>query len=79
MKKRLRPIPKFADEAAERKFWESPKNNSTEHVDWRKAWTKMTVDKVKEIIQFQMRDDPGTVNDHGITLQRALCRPGESP
>lgn len=37
MKKRLKPIPKFANEAAERAFWESPGNDSTEHVDWSKA------------------------------------------
>ena len=37
MKKRLKPIPKFANEAAERAFWESPKNDSTEYVDWSKA------------------------------------------
>jgi len=37
MKKRLKPIPKFASEAAERAFWESPKNDSTEYVDWSKA------------------------------------------
>lgn len=37
MKKRLRPIPKFASEAAERAFWESPGNDSTEFVDWTKA------------------------------------------
>ncbi len=32
MKKHLKPIPKFASEAAERKFWET--HDSTEHVDW---------------------------------------------
>jgi predicted DNA binding CopG/RHH family protein len=37
MKKRLKPIPKFANEAAERAFWESPKNDSTEYVDWSNA------------------------------------------
>ena len=37
MSKRLKPIPKFANEAAERAFWESPKNDSTEYVDWSKA------------------------------------------
>ncbi len=35
MSKRLKPIPKFADEARERAFWE--KNDSTGYVDWRKA------------------------------------------
>jgi hypothetical protein len=37
MSKRLKPIPKFANEAAERAFWESPHNDSTEYVDWSKA------------------------------------------
>jgi len=37
MSKRLKPTPKFANEAEERAFWESPKNDSTEYVDWSKA------------------------------------------
>ncbi|MGA3334074.1 MAG: BrnA antitoxin family protein [Terracidiphilus sp.] len=37
MRKRLKPIPKFANEATERAFWESPGNDSTEYVDWSKA------------------------------------------
>ena len=41
MSKRLKPIPRFANEAAERAFWESPENDSTEYVDWSKA--KLTV------------------------------------
>jgi predicted DNA binding CopG/RHH family protein len=35
MNKRLKTIPKFANEAAERAFWE--KNDSTAYVDWKKA------------------------------------------
>ena len=35
MRKRLKPVPKFADEAAEMAFWE--KNDSTGYVDWKKA------------------------------------------
>ena len=35
MNKRLKPIPKFASEAAERAFWES--HDSTDYVDWSKA------------------------------------------
>ena len=41
MSKRLKPIPRFANEAAERAFWESPETDSTEYVDWSKA--KLTV------------------------------------
>jgi predicted DNA binding CopG/RHH family protein len=37
MSKRLKPIPKFANEEAERAFWESPGNDTTEYVDWSKA------------------------------------------
>lgn len=35
MNKKLKPIPRFRNEAAERKFWES--HDSTEYVDWSKA------------------------------------------
>jgi len=35
MNKRLKRVPKFANEAAERAFWE--KNDSTEYLDWKKA------------------------------------------
>jgi predicted DNA binding CopG/RHH family protein len=35
MNKRLKPIPNFANEAAERAFWES--HDSTDYVDWSKA------------------------------------------
>ena len=34
MSKRLKPIPKFANEAAERALWE--KNDSTAYLDWKK-------------------------------------------
>src|ERR1700682_3845875 len=37
MKKPLKPIPEFANETEESAFWESPKNDSTEYVDWSKA------------------------------------------
>ena len=35
MNKRLKSIPKFANEAAERTFWE--KNDSTNYLDWTQA------------------------------------------
>ena len=35
MSKRLKAIPKFTHEAAERAFWE--KSDSTDYVDWTKA------------------------------------------
>jgi len=34
-KRRLKPIPKFASEAEERKFWET--HDSTDYVDWSRA------------------------------------------
>jgi hypothetical protein len=33
MSKQFKPIPKFSSEAAERAFWESPKNDNTEYID----------------------------------------------
>ena len=35
MSKKLKPIPKFANEAEERKFWET--HDSTDYLDWSKA------------------------------------------
>jgi predicted DNA binding CopG/RHH family protein len=35
MNKRLKPVPKFASEAAERAFWE--KHDSMDYLDWKKA------------------------------------------
>jgi len=35
MRRRAEPIPTFASEAEERRFWES--HDSTDHVDWRQA------------------------------------------
>jgi predicted DNA binding CopG/RHH family protein len=35
MNKKLKPIPKFRDEAAERRFWET--HDSSNYVDWSKA------------------------------------------
>jgi predicted DNA binding CopG/RHH family protein len=35
MNKRLKSIPKFSDEAAERRFWET--HDSSDYVDWNKA------------------------------------------
>jgi len=35
MSKQLKPLPKFANEAEERSFWES--HDSSEYMDWSKA------------------------------------------
>ena len=37
MKKSPAAVPAFADEAAERAFWEAPDADSTRHVDWTRA------------------------------------------
>ena len=44
MKKQLKTIPKFANEAQERTFWEA--NDSTDHLDWSKA-NKVTLPNLK--------------------------------
>ena len=44
MKKQLKTIPKFANEAQERAFWEA--NDSTDHLDWSKA-NKVTLPNLK--------------------------------
>jgi predicted DNA binding CopG/RHH family protein len=35
MSKRLKSVPRFSSDAAERAFWET--NDSTQYVDWKKA------------------------------------------
>jgi hypothetical protein len=45
MNKRLKTIPKFASEAAERAFWE--KNDSTGYLDWKK--TQLSTFKLEAI------------------------------
>jgi predicted DNA binding CopG/RHH family protein len=35
MSRKLKPVPTFADEADERRFWET--HDSTDYVDWSKA------------------------------------------
>ena len=37
MSRRLKTIPKFKNEAAERAFWEAAGNDSTQYVDWGRA------------------------------------------
>jgi predicted DNA binding CopG/RHH family protein len=59
MNKPLKPIPEFASEAEERAFWESPKNDSTEYVDWSKA-KLATFPKLRpstETISLRMPED----------------------
>jgi predicted DNA binding CopG/RHH family protein len=67
----LKPIPKFASEAEERSFWESPKNDSTQYVDWSKA-KLATFPKLRpstETISLRMPEDVlNTIRDHARRL-----------
>jgi len=59
MSKRLKPIPKFANKAEERAFWESAGNDSTRYVDWSKA-KLATFPKLRpstETISLRMPED----------------------
>ncbi len=71
MGKPLKPIPKFADEAQERAFWESPKSDSADYVDWSKA-KLATFPKLKpstETISLRMPEDVlNTIRDHARRL-----------
>lgn len=71
MRKRLKPIPKFKDEAEERAFWESPESDSTEFVDWDKA-KLTTFPRLKpstETISIRMPEDVlNTIRDHARRL-----------
>lgn len=71
MHKPLKPIPEFANEAAERTFWESAKNDSTEYVDWSKA-KLVSFPKLKpstETISLRMPEDLlNTIRSHARKL-----------
>ncbi|MGA2050586.1 MAG: BrnA antitoxin family protein [Terracidiphilus sp.] len=71
MSKPSKPIPEFANEAEERTFWESPKNDSTEYVDWTKA-KLVTFSKLRpstETISLRMPEDVlNTIRNHARRL-----------
>ena len=71
MNKPLKTIPKFANEAEELAFWESPKNDSTEYVDWSKA-KLATFPKLRpstETISLRMPEDVlNTIRNHARRL-----------
>ena len=50
MNKQTKAIPKFANEAQERAYWES--HDSTEHLDWSKA-RKVTLPNLKPTISLE--------------------------
>ena len=68
---KLKPIPKFKTEAAERAFWESGKNDSTDYVDWSKA-KLATFPKLRpstETISLRMPEDVlNTIRNHARRL-----------
>jgi predicted DNA binding CopG/RHH family protein len=71
MSRPFKPIPKFASEAEERAFWESPKNDSTEYVDWSKA-KLVSFPKLRpstETISLRMPEDVlNTIRSHARKL-----------
>jgi predicted DNA binding CopG/RHH family protein len=71
MSKPSKPIPEFANEGEERAFWESPKNDSTEYVDWTKA-KLVTFSKLRpstETISLRMPEDVlNTIRNHARRL-----------
>jgi predicted DNA binding CopG/RHH family protein len=71
MSKPFKPIPEFASEAEERAFWESPKNDCTDYVDWSKARIA-TFPKLRpstETISLRMPEDVlNTIRNHARKL-----------
>ena len=65
MSKRLKTIPKFASEAAERAFWE--KSDSTAYLDWKKAQsTVLPNQRVETGVVAPARDTPLKRGKHGL-------------
>jgi predicted DNA binding CopG/RHH family protein len=71
MNKQFKPVPKFSSESEERAFWESPKNDSTEYVDWSNA-KLVTFPKLRpstETISLRMPEDVlNTIRNHARKL-----------
>jgi len=71
MTKPSKPIPEFSSEADERAFWESPKNDSTDYIDWTKA-KLTTFPKLRpstETISLRMPEDVlNTIRNHARKL-----------
>ncbi|MDO8769607.1 MAG: DUF1737 domain-containing protein [Burkholderiaceae bacterium] len=84
MKKRLKAIPKFANEAQERAFWEA--NDSTDHLDWSKA-SKVTLPNLKAMTKTISPEDslimnttihPSTQPPDGLPAYRLLTGPDDA-
>jgi predicted DNA binding CopG/RHH family protein len=75
MSKPSKPVPDFANEAPEkqkaRAFWESPKNDSTEYINWTMA-KLVTFSKLRpstETISLRMPEDVlNTIRNHARKL-----------
>jgi predicted DNA binding CopG/RHH family protein len=71
MSKPFNPIPEFSGEAEERAFWESPKNDSTDYLDWSKA-RPATFPKLRpstETISLRMPEDVlNSIRNHARKL-----------
>lgn len=71
MSKPSKRIPKFANQAEERAFWESPENDSTDYVDWSKA-KLVAFPKLRpstETISLRMPEDVlNTIRNHARRL-----------
>lgn len=71
MSKPSKRLPKFANEAEERAFWESPENDSTDYVDWSNA-KLVTFPKLRpstETISLRMPEDVlNTIRNHARRL-----------
>jgi CopG antitoxin of type II toxin-antitoxin system len=65
MSKRLKTTPEFANEAAERAFWEN--NDSTAYLDWKKAQsTVLPNQRVETRMVAPARDPPLKPGKHGL-------------
>ncbi len=60
MRKKLKPIPRFKNEAEERAFWESPRNDSTQYFDSTKM-VRATFPNLKPTTQSISLRLPGTL------------------
>src|SRR5947199_10332779 len=75
MSKRLKRIRKFANEAAERAFWE--KNDSTGYLHWKKAPPAQVV--VGRAARYTLQDVHNTLFPKGATQRKACGREGGNP
>src|SRR5437762_13749846 len=75
MSKRLKRIRKFANEAAERAFWE--KNDSTAYLHWKKAPPAQVV--VGRAARYTLQDVHNTLFPKGATQRKACGREGGNP